>query len=382
MEKKKPKILIMIPAGRVYQHDKVMIYDELHADYISRYFNTGDMMVYDSTLKLLDFSNFDVLKISNPSQADIERYNSQFDYVVLRASNFIHEDMKWENAEWVLKQLKIPIYAIGVGAQAATRRRVELSPESEHVWKLIADSSRAIGVRGTFTAEVLASIGIKNVEIVGCPSLFRARNRHLSLHLKPASEVKKVAFSLRRETSNSYAADMKAFIELQRSLLLHIDSKLETTVTIHGEPEEKAFFAKDEKAINEATVRLRKLNWFTRESEDRLLNIYKNRLFLNNRVEDYDSMIMQQDFAIGYRVHGVLPALANQVPGVLVSYDTRSGELAETFSIPTYSAEAIAEKEIEELLDPGQFLQFSNNFKSNYDRFKGFLQSLSLANRM
>jgi hypothetical protein len=382
MEGKKPKILVMIPAGQVYQHDNVMIYSETRADYINRYFNTGDMMVYDSILKLLDFAGHDVLKIAQPTQPDIDRYNAEFDYVILRASNFIHEHMKWEKAEWVLKQLKIPVYAIGVGAQAETRRRIALSPESERIWRLIADRSHAIGVRGTFTAEVLSAIGIKNVEVIGCPSLFRKRKRELVLNLKSPSDVKKIAFSLRRETSPYYAEDMKCFTELQREFLLRIAENFDTTITIHGEPEEKAFFAKDETAIAKATEHLRKLGWFTPDVEEALIALYRDRLFLNDRVEDYDAMIARTDFAIGYRVHGILPAMANGIPGVLVKYDTRSGELAEAFSIPSATAETLKAMSFDEIFDPDRFKEFSARFPVNYDRFKSFLDTTGIPNRM
>lgn len=381
MAARKPNILVMIPAGKRYNHDNVMIYDEIRSGYSNRYFNTGDMMVYDSTLKLLDFAGLDVLKIADPSEADIERYNAVFDYVILRASNFIHEYMSWEKAEWVLDRLKIPVYAIGVGAQAETRRRIELSPESRRVWSLIAERSRAIGVRGAFSAEVLADNGIGNAEVIGCPSLFRARDRGLQIRLKPAPEIKRVAFSLRRETSQYYAVDTKAFAAQQRELLLRVADAFDTTITIHGEPEEKAFFAQDEAAIARATERLRTLGWFTPEYEPRLVELYRNRLFLNDRVEDYDAMIRQQDFAIGYRVHGILPALANGVPGLLISYDSRSSELAETFSIPTCAPEHF-NQDVGRFVDEIEFGDFNSNYQANYDRFRRFLDSASIPNRM
>ncbi len=47
--------------------------------------------------------------------------------------------------------------------------------------------------------------------------------------------------------------------------------------------------------------------------------------------------------AVGYRVHGVLPAVAQGAPGVLVAYDTRSQELAETLKIPVAPEAALAE---------------------------------------
>ena len=113
-EGRKPRILVMIPSGKVYQHDKVMIYDQVRDNYIAKYFNTGDMMVYDSTLKLLDFRGLDVLTIANPTEDLVERYNRDFDYVFLRASNFIHEHMNWEKAVWVLDRLKIPVFALSL----------------------------------------------------------------------------------------------------------------------------------------------------------------------------------------------------------------------------------------------------------------------------
>ncbi len=205
------RALVMIPAGKRYDHDKVMIYDQPREAYLRSYFNVGDMMVYDSTLRLLDFDDIDVLRIRNPSEADIDRYNSIFDYVFLRGSNFIHENMDWESAAFVLERLKIPVIAVGVGAQAETRRKITLPEQSKRIWAMIGERCHSIGVRGAYSAEVLADNGVKNTEIVGCPSLFRQRKRSLTLRRRPAGEVQKVAFSLRRETSRHYAEDMAGF---------------------------------------------------------------------------------------------------------------------------------------------------------------------------
>ncbi|MFG1423737.1 polysaccharide pyruvyl transferase family protein [Roseixanthobacter liquoris] len=168
----------------------------------------------------------------------------------------------------------------------------------------------------------------------------------------------------------------------QKELLLKITGNYATTVTIHGEPEEKAFFVGHQEGIAVATEEFRKSGWFDPQHEDRMLDIYKYNLFLNDRVEDYDNMISQHDFAIGYRVHGVLPALANGIPASLVDYDTRSGELAETFSIPNASDVAILESPLDRVFDPSQFGDFIKNFAANYDRFKSYLDSSGIPNRM
>lgn len=379
----RPRALVMIPAGQRYDHDKVKIYDQPRDEYRKRYFNTGDMVVYDSTLKLLDFSDLDVLKIVNPSEADIKRYNAHFAYAFLRGSNFIHEHMKWERAPEVLSQLRIPVHAIGVGAQAECQRAIALSEESTQIWRLIAARSASIGVRGEFTAQTLRGIGVDNVDIVGCPSLFRRRDRALKLRLKPASEVNRVAFSLRRETSRVYAVDQDKFVRRQRDLLIKLARAHDVTVTIHGEPEEKAFFDNDAAGIAQATERLRQSGWFTPETEPELADIYRRRLFLSDAVEQYDAMIEGMDLAIGYRVHGVLPALARGTPGILVSYDTRSEELAQTLSIPTIRDSELDDvSDIRDLYSPERFAAFERNFERNYDRMKAYLERNEIPHRM
>lgn len=379
----KPRILVMIPAGQRYGHDNIKIYDQPRDEYLRKYFNTGDMVVYDSTLKLLDFADLDVLKISNPTDADIERYNKSFGFGFLRGSNFIHEYMNWERAPEVLERLLIPIHAIGVGAQAERKRDIELSDASKQVWNFISARCRTIGVRGVFTADTLNGLGIKNVDIIGCPSLFRMRNRDLELRLKPASEIRNVAFSLRRETSRVYAVDQNEFVRRQRDVLLRLADAYDLTVTIHGEPEEKAFYEGDEQQIQQATSRLRALGWFTDSTEARLTDIYRHRLFLNDAVEQYDAMISTKDFAIGYRVHGVLPALASGIPAILITYDTRSEELAETFSIPTIrDTELDRISDIRKVYSPDRFQSFERNFKSNYDRMKAYLERNQIPHRM
>ena len=187
------KILVMIPSGEVYNHDCVRWYEYQQVQkHIDHYHNIGDAFVFDSSLKLLNYDKLDVLAIRNVKPGDVERYNAEYDYVFLRGSNYIHSHMDWENAEQVLPKLKIPILAFGVGAQAPVEGKLQLSEQSKRIWKIIADKSASLGVRGTYTAEVLWDLGIKNVRIVGCPTAFRNNDPDLRIDLPPLDEVKKV----------------------------------------------------------------------------------------------------------------------------------------------------------------------------------------------
>ncbi|KAK0348355.1 hypothetical protein LTR94_037607, partial [Friedmanniomyces endolithicus] len=70
------------------------------------------MVVYDSTLKMLDYSEVRPLKILAPTEADLELYRS-YDFAILRASNFVSNQVNLAAALAVLERLPIPVYAVG-----------------------------------------------------------------------------------------------------------------------------------------------------------------------------------------------------------------------------------------------------------------------------
>ena len=95
------------------------------------------------------FSDLDAINIRNPSDADIERYNSQFAFAFLRGSNYLHPMMDWKNAPAVLKRLRIPIIAFGIGAQAPATGKLQLPrPAREVLDSLPSARSRSWCTRG------------------------------------------------------------------------------------------------------------------------------------------------------------------------------------------------------------------------------------------
>jgi polysaccharide pyruvyl transferase WcaK-like protein len=373
------KVLVLSPAGRIYNHDNVEWYAHLQSKIEASYFNIGDMVVYDSTLKLLDFTDVQGCNIVNPTEKNIEFYKG-FDYFIVRASNFIHNNMEWERALDVLNSVQLPIFAIGVGAQASGSGTYKLEGKNLQFWKTVSERSTVIGVRGAFTAELLAANGIKNVEIVGCPSIFRACRRNL--RIEQNAKIERVAFSIRREADSSYASEVTRYREVQRELLLQFARRFDVRVTIHGEIEEKAFFYRNREMMARAREIFAHEQWWTPETKDEMEAIYRDRLFFFLKVADYDDFIRTQDLAVGYRVHGVLPALANGVPGILVKYDSRSTELANTHSIPSIELSDVDSIDIDRLITETSFSDFNKIFAMRYDKMQFVLEQNGLQHRM
>jgi hypothetical protein len=379
----KSKPIFVKPAGRRIDRENVSWYDVGYRDAIDVYYNTGDIAVHESTLRMLDYemAGSYVLNIDLQDDAILENSNISHDFICLRGSNYIHENMDWGHFGSWIERLNLPVLCLGVGAQSATRRRMTLPSEGLRIWEMISERCNSIGVRGSFTAEVLNDNGIKNAEIVGCPTLFRSRNPNFKLRSKTYADIATLSFSIRRETDHTYTTDIPAFLAQQKAIIERLARTYDLYLTAHGEIEEKIIFYKDPKRLAEAHAVLRQQNWF--DGEDSVMQrLYETRLFFTGIVGHLEQFMSNMDATIGYRVHGVLPALAQGIPAVLLEYDARSSELAQTLDVPLITPQEALELPFAEIFDPARFLRFEQRYPANYARMKRFLDRNDIAHRM
>jgi hypothetical protein len=378
------KILVMIPSGEVYNHDCVRWYQYQEIQrFIDHYHNIGDAFVFDSSLKLLNYDQLDVLDIRTVKPGDVERYNAEYDYVFLRGSNYIHSDMDWENAEQVLPKLKIPILAFGVGAQAPKEGKLQLSEQSKRVWKTIADKSASLGVRGAYTAEVLWDLGIKNVRIIGCPTAFRNNDPDLRIDLPPLDQIKNVGFTMRREVSAAYAQDIETYLTRHRDVVKEMARRFDIVMMMQGEVEEKKLLWGTDEQKAHALAELKNNAWIAQWFlDEEMEELYKNRLWYSDVVADYEDLVRSKDLVLGYRLHGNLMALANRVPSIYFSYDSRTVEFAETFAIPCYDVFSQKPFVLEDYWDQARFERFNRTYYQRFRDMRAFLDENFIDHKM
>ncbi|WP_210483375.1 polysaccharide pyruvyl transferase family protein [Microvirga antarctica] len=369
------RVLVMIPSGEVYDHDNVRWYRYKDIQkHINHYHNIGDAFVFDSTLKLLNFDKLDALTIADPKLEDVDRLNEEYDYVFLRGSNYVHKDMRWSQTVEVLKRLKIPVIALGIGAQAPVKGNIELSAETKLVLRMMADSTTSIGVRGAYSAQVLWDIGIKNVRIVGCPTAFRRNDPNLEIRLPALEKVRNVGITVRREVSPSYAQDIKRYLTFHRDLVKSLAERFDVVLMAQGEVEEKkmVFGTPEQKEEAFASLRANKWvsEWYMDETMERL---HRERLFYSDVVADYEALVQQKDLVLGYRLHGNLMALANATPSIYFTYDSRTVEFAETYQIPSFDVFSGKAFNIEDYWDQSLFDKFNRAYHHTYREMQQFL---------
>ncbi|MBN9441393.1 polysaccharide pyruvyl transferase family protein [Bosea sp. (in: a-proteobacteria)] len=378
------RILVISPSGEVYDHDNVRWYDYANlASHIDHYHNIGDAFVFDSSLKLLNFEKLDELPIDRVDPAMIDRLNAEYDYVFLRGSNYVHAEMDWVQAPDVLRRLKIPVIAFGIGAQAPVSGTLELSEATKTVLKLIGDSTASLGVRGTYSAEVLNDLGIKNVRIIGCPTAFRNNNPNLAIRLPALEQVKKAGITLRREVSKTYAQDIQRYLTFHRDLVKAMADRFEVTLMSQGEAEEKklALGTPEQKAA--AMAALEDNAWATSwYLDEQVADLYQSRMFYSDVVAEYERLVRGLDLVLGYRLHGNLMALANGTPSIYFTYDSRTVEFADTFKIPSVDVFAGHEFRLEDYWDQARFDRFNTAYAQVYGQMRDFLVENGVDNKM
>lgn len=378
------RILVISPSGEVYDHDNVRWYDYANlASHIDHYHNIGDAFVFDSSLKLLNFEKLDELPIDRVDPAMIDRLNAEYDYVFLRGSNYVHAEMDWVQAPDVLRRLKIPVIAFGIGAQAPVSGKLELSEATKTVLKLIGDSTASLGVRGTYSAEVLNDLGIKNVRIIGCPTAFRNNNPNLAIRLPALEQVKKAGITLRREVSKTYAQDIQRYLTFHRDLVKAMADRFEVTLMSQGEAEEKklALGTPEQKAA--AMAALKDNAWATSwYLDEQVAGLYQSRMFYSDVVAEYERLVRGLDLVLGYRLHGNLMALANGTPSIYFTYDSRTVEFADTFKIPSVDVFSGQEFRLEDYWDQARFDRFNTAYAQVYGQMRDFLVENGVDNKM
>jgi polysaccharide pyruvyl transferase WcaK-like protein len=378
------RVLVMSPSGEVYDHDNVRWYQHTNIQrYIDHYHNIGDAFVFDSSLKLMNYEKLKELPLTEPNFEHIDRLKEEYDYVILRGSNYMHQHMGWPHAIEVLKRLGLPVIAWGIGAQAPVEGQIQLPEDLKTLLKIMADSTESIGVRGAYSAQVLKDIGVDNVRIVGCPTAFRHNDPSLKITLPPLDEVRNIGITVRREVSPQYARNIERYLTFHRDLIKQMAGRFNATLMAQGEIEEKKLvFGTDEQ--KEQAIAALKANrwvadWYLDEALERL---YRERMFYSDVVADYETLVQTKELVLGYRLHGNLMALANGVPSIYFTYDSRTVEFAETYQIPSFDVFSGQEFRLEDYWDQSLFDKYNRAWYRTYGEMQRFLTENGVDHKM
>lgn len=326
--------------------------------------NAGNLVFLQATHRILrtrdqvcDPGGFSV----DPPLAPIvnERYDA---YVMPLANAFRAQyEPKLKRMIRFLERLTIPVVILGVGAQSDPTLSFErIKPMEASIRRFMTaalDRGPSVGVRGEMTAEYLWSLGFRDVEVIGCPSMF--------LHGDRISVEKR-----------SGALDRDARISVNISP--YVTAMGPISVRHVERYPNLAYIAQDHDTLG---ALLRGGGWpSTLPADDPTPLHAAHPLFRERRarfyVEPWPWMddLSRMDFSFGTRIHGNIAAILAGTPAYVFAHDSRTLELARYFDIPHRPmADVPADVDAADLYAEADYEPMMRNHPKRFEVFSDYL---------
>ncbi|WTI14057.1 polysaccharide pyruvyl transferase family protein [Streptomyces sp. NBC_00820] len=348
--------------------------EALHRDVIAT--NSGNLIFSDAAHKILETPDTEVF--SNGVGTDVNaaaRINEEYDAFVVPLANAFRPSFegRLKRLTRLIGKLRIPVVVLGVGAQTGVGYDpARLKPMEQSVREFcsaVLDRSASIGVRGEFTERYLLDMGFRDVEVIGCPSMFLYGRR-----LDVRKRQPELTAESRIAVNGSHDAVRK-----------HGLGKILTRA--HEHYPNLRFIGQN---ISDA----RQLHWRDLSDPNAKVTAMPTHpdhpMYREDKVRVYVDPVTwidelrPFDFSFGSRIHGNIAALLAGTPATVLCGDSRTLELCRYFEIP-YQLLEKATKDPESadparLYEQADFSGLTGNHGERFDRFAGFLDKNGLQN--
>ncbi len=313
--------------------------------------NTGNALFQYAIWRRIQSPKFTCMPWS-----DVDKVRDRADVLVIPAANQIHPN--WDLGGWAdfIEACDLPVVCLGLGAQAklGSSAKLPLKEGTLRYLRAVARRTDTIGVRGPFTKDVLDRHGIRNTEVIGCPSQtinpaitgegIQEQIDQLSSRARPL--LGWVFGTLEPDTRETEKQLSKIVRLYDHRVIFQTDERILKTL-FNREPEDPAFL----EWVRRIAFRDIPRNGFTSYLID-------NGRFYSDARSWIDSM-RRFDLVLGMRIHGSVAAIQAGRLGVCVAFDSRTRELAETMGYPFLPMDAVAR--IESIDDLAEQVVFSSD---------------------
>ncbi|MFJ4121720.1 polysaccharide pyruvyl transferase family protein [[Kitasatospora] papulosa] len=351
--------------------DVASLEQSLHRDVFAT--NAGNLIFSDAAHKLLTTSRAEVFSNgirTDPSAAD--RINEEFDVFVVPLANAFRPTFErpLKRMTQLIKKLRIPVVVLGVGAQADLNYNADrLKPMEPTVREFVTEvlnRSASIGVRGEFTEQYLNSMGFKDVEVIGCPSMFM-HGETFTLEKRAESLTAESRISVNGSHSAVRSHGLDAIIRQAHERYPHlrfVGQNLLEAQLLHWRETSNPIGAQTSMPTHPSHPMYRE---------------GKVRLYVDPAT--WIEELRAFDFSFGSRIHGNIAALLAGVPSTVLCSDSRTLELCRYFGIPHRKiSETPKDIDPAELYEAADFGELVNGHKERFLRFTGFMEKNGLEN--
>ncbi len=280
-------------------------------------------------------------------------------------THYITTELIWltENTEYphVWKMLDgigdKPLVPISVGVHNRTdSTKVALHPDTVRLLRTISERA-VLGVRGEYSAAVLERLGILNLKIIGCPSMYDGMDEHFHIEKAPFREDMKAAVNFRTFYGSLLPAECEFLTWAANRRLPFV-----------------------EQTQQELTLANCQNNGPQFEYLSAWLKAQRQVFF---RIEEWVEWLRQFDFSMGSRFHGNVLAIRNGIPALTMAIDGRMQEMTRFFRLPTMDVNAFSlQQPLSYYYDLADFTEFNRIYPKRLADFREFLRVNGLTEAM
>jgi Polysaccharide pyruvyl transferase len=349
----------------------VTVEEALHRDVFAT--NSGNLIFSDAAHKILETPDTEV--VSNGIQSNIgaaARINEEYDAFVVPLANAFRPSFEanLKRLTQLISRLRIPVVVLGVGAQTGVdydpARLKRMEPAVREFCAAVLDHSASIGVRGEFTERYLKDMGFRDVEVIGCPSLFMYGDR-LPVEKGPAE----LTTASRIAVNGSHNAVRK---QGMGRIIRHAHARYPNLRFIgQNLSDARQLHWRDLSDPNSDLTSIPTHPDHPMYQEDKV-RVYIDPVTWIDELRDFD-------FSFGSRIHGNIAALLAGTPATVLCSDSRTLELCRYFGIPhQLLGKAPGDVDPARLYEAADFGALVGGHRERFDRFTAFLDKNGLRN--
>lgn len=333
--------------------------------------NTGNLLFTNAVWHQLQEPKKHVGFNFNP-----EIVNATLRALVFPAANWLSPTVDFSELADRVEKLDIPVIMIGLGAQNDNySSKVNIPEGTLRFVRAVSERCRSISVRGAYTEQLLRRLGITNVTITGCPSLYFDFQANAEKQLITTAQAENRPTLLH---STRYSAGYQPFIRkrsIHRDIFRYAFAS-ETDLLLQSEPEEIGMIieASDKPTLDKNMVLSMQKIYRANDWHDLEAFITRHtRVFFDT--PSWTNAMTGYGKCFGTRLHATIMALNSGVPAILIPHDSRTREVAEFAGIPTTSSRGISlwAPSISALFAATDFSTYFTTRKRNMTTYFSFL---------
>ena len=312
-------------------------------------------------------------QIENDDYVTAEWANQNFDFIVMAAANMINDSVHLDTLANFVETTNLPFFIFGAGAQAADKNaNINVSPSVTKLLKIAAERSHSVGVRGDYTAHIVEKTGIKNIEIMGCPSMYLNTGKPHAVETPISKNIQKAAIFTKRDdlkhhsypTLSAFQAKQYQDAALRNFYYIIQTNYSEAWLAFHQEI--------DSKKVSDILSSFR----YPKDAYGKMTKKLMQQLRIFFRFHEWRDFIKTLDFTYGARFHGNMMSVMHHTPALFICHDSRTIELCEFLDLPHINIldYDIDNYTFEHMVEAADYSDFNKNYKAKCNRFENYLR--------